>query len=250
MGSGEEQKAAGEAPEREIEIEAEALLCEAPSCAHLADTPRAASVPVASLYVSGKPRPKQSGRMVRGAFGRSRFVSQATADKGIKLYRERLTRRAREVMDMMGGPENVAEWTKARGGTAGLWLIVRWTFETPRRERWGEPHTAKPDADNLSKLLLDALSDGGWFTGWRNDDAAGARLSLEKTWGQTSGVGVEMRALVPGSREKREAPSCAYGEPPAWLADDGVPAWVLAGAGEGVVIDPLGDLVPDGDGTD
>lgn len=43
------------------------------------------------------------------------------------------------------------------------------------KKRMGLPHTVKPDADNLSKAVLDALKDAGWFV----DDS---RISELKIW--------------------------------------------------------------------
>ena len=250
-GSSADGKAAGGALEaREIEIPVSAALCEAPSCAEQGDSALTATVPVVSLYVPGTPRPKQSGRFARG-----RFVSQATADRGIKIYRERIERLAREAMDAQGGAEEVAARVKEAGGTAGLWLRVRWVFPTEKRERWGTLHTSRPDADNLLKLLMDALSKGGWFVGWRSDDAAVAKPDVVKVWGQTAGAGIELRAFVPGTHTRREAPSCAEmgdgeaPEAPAWMNPfDGVPDWVLEGAGSGEA--QIGGEADGADGAD
>ncbi len=43
-------------------------------------------------------------------------------------------------------------------------------------------HTSKPDADNLAKLVLDRITEGGWI--WR-DDAQVAKLKVEKYWAIT-----------------------------------------------------------------
>ena len=43
-------------------------------------------------------------------------------------------------------------------------------------------HTSKPDADNLAKLVLDRITQGGWI--WR-DDAQVSRLKVEKYWAIT-----------------------------------------------------------------
>jgi Holliday junction resolvase RusA-like endonuclease len=43
-------------------------------------------------------------------------------------------------------------------------------------------HVSKPDADNLAKLVLDRITEGGWI--WR-DDSQVAKLKVEKYWAIT-----------------------------------------------------------------
>lgn len=65
-------------------------------------------------------------------------------------------------------------------------VAVELRFFLPRpkaRSRAKDPHgempcTSKPDADNLAKAVLDALTQEGW---WR-DDAQVVRLAVEKWW--------------------------------------------------------------------
>jgi Holliday junction resolvase RusA-like endonuclease len=59
-------------------------------------------------------------------------------------------------------------------------------------------HTSKPDADNLAKLVLDRITEGGWI--WR-DDAQVSRLKVEKYWAITDariGVYVSIERFQPG----------------------------------------------------
>jgi Holliday junction resolvase RusA-like endonuclease len=65
-------------------------------------------------------------------------------------------------------------------------------FEPPKSDpgRSG-PHTQKPDADNLAKLVLDVMQAGRAFA----DDAKVAQLTVLKVWGPAAGVGVTVRQL-------------------------------------------------------
>lgn len=54
-------------------------------------------------------------------------------------------------------------------------------------------HTGKPDADNLAKAVLDAMTQDGWWT----DDALVVRLGVSKRYtdpGERSGVWIQVEA--------------------------------------------------------
>lgn len=57
-------------------------------------------------------------------------------------------------------------------------------------------HTGKPDADNLAKAVLDALTQLGKF--WR-DDSQVARLVVRKHYAETPGCTVSISRLKEGS---------------------------------------------------
>lgn len=63
-------------------------------------------------------------------------------------------------------------------------------FATKDRPRWGKPHTAVPDRDNLDKLVMDALVAAGALGG---DDRRVADGRLTKLWAPTAGVIVTIR---------------------------------------------------------
>lgn len=63
--------------------------------------------------------------------------------------------------------------------------LLRWT--APKR------HTSKPDIDNLTKFVADALNHVFW-----RDDALICRLSAEKVYSETPGVQVH---IVPADAE-------------------------------------------------
>jgi Holliday junction resolvase RusA-like endonuclease len=54
-------------------------------------------------------------------------------------------------------------------------------------------HTTKPDADNLAKAVMDALTDAGL---WK-DDTQIVRLFVTKTYAETEGVSVRIAQFFP-----------------------------------------------------
>lgn len=58
------------------------------------------------------------------------------------------------------------------------------------RQKW---HTQKPDLDNLTKSILDALNDIAYA-----DDNEIAKLSLEKIWGDDNGIEITIKELDNG----------------------------------------------------
>jgi Holliday junction resolvase RusA-like endonuclease len=55
---------------------------------------------------------------------------------------------------------------------------------TKEKSRWGQPHTFRPDADNLAKLALDAMMKAGLMA----DDSIVSSLMIRKTWAQEGGL--------------------------------------------------------------
>jgi len=81
-----------------------------------------------------------------------------------------------------------------------LWVSLSFTFPRPKshstkkglRPDAPEFHTAKPDADNLAKAVLDALTQ---INVW-SDDAVIASLEVAKRYGDRPGVFVAIEPLV------------------------------------------------------
>ena len=63
-------------------------------------------------------------------------------------------------------------------------LEVDFYFATRKAERWGQPHTIRPDADNLLKGLMDPLVKAGVL----GDDAQVTDPMPRKRWAQTAGA--------------------------------------------------------------
>jgi hypothetical protein len=85
-----------------------------------------------------------------------------------------------------------------RGGAVGdieavlgkgraLRIEVVFYFGTKESERWGKPHTYKPDVDNVLKLIMDVMVNSGLLAG---DDCAISCDHSRKRWCKPSGAGV------------------------------------------------------------
>lgn len=120
-----------------------------------------------------------------------------------KLWRLAVERAAREAVANRGDPVPLF--------TGPVRVTLRFTFEPPatERQRIGQPHTHKPDKDNLEKLVLDAMQRAGIF----KDDGQVAQGPVEKWWGERAGVVV---LAEPIDAPRAQAPIEAD-DPPAWL---------------------------------
>lgn len=81
------------------------------------------------------------------------------------------------------GPVSVE--IEARFCPAASWSKKR------RAETMGQPHTQKPDADNLGKTVLDALNRIAWA-----DDGQVSAITIRKLWGERD----EVHVTVEGAR--------------------------------------------------
>jgi len=117
------------------------------------------------LVVRGEPKPQPRPRFV----GKGRVVS--TADAATKIWAERIRATARQAIAGRFG----LSW----GGHAGA-VQVDMTFVLPIKDkkRWGEFCTNKPDTDNLSKLVMDALERAGLFAVGDQQVVAGTTVKV------------------------------------------------------------------------
>lgn len=69
-------------------------------------------------------------------------------------------------------------------------LVVKWCFPRGRHED-GEYRSAKPDTDNLQKLLKDCMTVVGF---WK-DDALVCREIAEKFWAEVPGIYIRVSKL-------------------------------------------------------
>lgn len=119
----------------------------------------------------GTPRPKQSGRWVNG-----RMVGIAQANAKLKHWTQRLRAAITEEWPGHSGDHDVRAIELARM-IHGCPLRLDATFYIPVKDRkkWGKPHTANPDEDNLRKAVKDVLEKAGVL---QND----SRIVGGETW--------------------------------------------------------------------
>lgn len=63
-------------------------------------------------------------------------------------------------------------------------LVVKWCFPITGKHSDGEYKATRPDIDNIQKLLLDCMTDLGF---WK-DDSLIVSLVAEKFWAKLSGI--------------------------------------------------------------
>jgi len=133
------------------------------------------------LFVDGIPRPQPRPRFVRG-----RVIS--CADANAKRWISAVEAKARELRH---------QDAPLKGG---LFVGLNFTFPAGKAHQDGEAHTARPDADNLAKLILDCLMRAGMI----GDDAIVSQLLIKKSYGAKPGV---LIYLNEDRRSSRTAPS-------------------------------------------
>lgn len=96
----------------------------------------------------------------------------------------------------------------ARAGSKALVgpLSMKATFVMSHKDtrKHGQSHTARPDADNLAKGVMDCLENAGIFA----DDSRIARLELHKIYGPKPGAIIDLI-------EQKQAPASAVLELPS-----------------------------------
>lgn len=63
-------------------------------------------------------------------------------------------------------------------------VTVKWYFPLKAKHKDGEPHTNKPDVDNLCKSLFDIMTK----LRFRNDDKQIFSCIIEKFWAERTGI--------------------------------------------------------------
>lgn len=125
-----------------------------------------------TIHVAGVPRPLPRPRFVNGR-------AVAIADKKARAWKMAVEAASKRALAAVPSPVLGA----AR---------VRCSFYMPtaKAERWGQPHTARPDADNLAKMALDCLERAGVLP---KGDAVVAQLQTDKLWARAGGAVIEVR---------------------------------------------------------
>ena len=153
------------------------------------------------IIVRGHPRPQPRPRFAGG-----RVIG--TADKKASVWRAAILRCARVSVRLRGNHGLVSDHGPVRGG---VMVDVVFRFPTKDTTRHGQPHTGKPDGDNLAKLVLDVLVEAKALGG---DDARCAALSVTKLWScDNPGLTVLVRPMA-AVDHRMPLPDCV----PGWLS--------------------------------
>lgn len=131
-----------------------------------------------TFTLKGTPHPQPRPRFVGG-----RVVSIASPK--VKAYATALRRAAWAAVENFGGSDAL----KAAFGDHGLSLWLLASFNTKARSRHGQPHTARPDGDNIAKLAADCLMRVGAFAG---DDSRIVDWRIQKVWGPEAFLSVRI----------------------------------------------------------
>ncbi len=140
-----------------------------------------------TFFVSGTPRPQPRPRFVNG-----RAVS--TLDAKSNAWKAALRACAGHVLQRAG------KTSESLGLREAISMELTFSFSTGEEGRFGKPHTHKPDADNLAKLVMDALVDGGL---WVGDDSRVADLTVRKRWCKSGSEGVAVSIYVDAPAEEK-----------------------------------------------
>jgi len=100
-----------------------------------------------------------------------------------------------------------------------LRVDVTFFFPTKVSDRWGQPHTMKPDRDNCDKLILDECTKVGLFGG---DDCRVSAGMIRKYWCRPGGEGCIVEVSVDASGAPWEGLDASSGVTTA----DGAPKWI------------------------
>lgn len=149
----------------------------------------------------GIPRPQPRPRFVPG-----RPVPVSTMDPAVRAWRARVTEAVARAMDgrqPFKGPCAVA---------------CRFRLPTVNAQHWHQAHIVRPDADNLLKLVLDCMSEGGAWS----DDKLVAKAMAEKLWSPRAMAGVDVVVWPVGPAATPAASgglgiAPVGGEAPDWL---------------------------------
>jgi len=156
------------------------------------------------LTVRGEPKSQPRPRFVQG-----RVISNITP--AVSSWQGAVRRAASEALNAIAG----GLLHKA----IALRVDVTFFFPTKVSDRWGKPHTHKPDRDNLDKLVLDEATKVGLFGG---DDCRVSAGMIRKYWCRPGGEGAVVEVSIDASGAPREG----LDAPPSMDTPDDAPEWL------------------------
>jgi hypothetical protein len=175
--------------------------------------------PIIRVCVQGVPRPQPRPRFAKG-----RVVAEI--DPKVKQWQSMVRHAAtmaKEALDpSVGGMRMDSAVADALGGGKALRVDVVFFFGTRHKERWGKPHTFRPDRDNLDKLVLDEMTKVQLLAG---DDCRVSAGWIRKRWCDLSGSGVLVEIYEDKDNETDVRGLPAYMNPSAGGGQE-APAWL------------------------
>lgn len=133
------------------------------------------------LVVRGEPKSQPRPRFVNG-----RVISNTSP--AVSSWQKAVQRAASEALCA------IAEGLLSKA--TALRVDVTFFFPTKKSERWGKPHTQKPDRDNCDKLILDEATKVGLFGG---DDCRVSAGMIKKYWVRPGGEGCTVEVSIDAS---------------------------------------------------
>jgi Holliday junction resolvase RusA-like endonuclease len=130
------------------------------------------------FVAQGIPHPQPRPRVVNG-----RAVS--TTGKAVQFWKTVVTSRARHAL----ADSELAAFS----GPVVIEMEFRFAPPRSKMHRVGMPHTQKPDADNLAKLVMDAMQTARVI----GDDSKVAELKVRKVWADKAGCTVSIEPVAP-----------------------------------------------------
>ena len=140
---------------------------------------------VVKFMVLGDPKGKQRPKFSR----QGKFVRAYTPKQTVKYEEKVKTEYINQVDQRLQGPIGAK--------ITSYFQIPKSVSRKKRQKMIGEYHTNKPDTDNIGKIILDPLNDVAF-----DDDKQVCQLTVEKYYGETPGVIVELRELIKRPGEK------------------------------------------------
>ncbi len=134
------------------------------------------------VYVKGTPRPQPRPRFVDGK-------AISTASKPAKAYRANVLAACKRVRAQCGQIEGPAHLT-----------LCLWFAHGKHKDRAGQPHTHRPDGDNVLKLWQDCAQKAGLV----RDDSQVCMSFVYKAWSATAGAIMVLRAVDGGSMDTQD----------------------------------------------
>lgn len=85
----------------------------------------------------------------------------------------------------------LSRYTPEQALTGALQVVCKWCFPIKGKHKDGEPHTGKPDVDNLCKALYDIMTKLGY---WKDDSQIYSGIT-EKFWTARPGLYIRIEEV-------------------------------------------------------